>query len=459
MSTTPHSRSDTISPQTAELIDKPEQDLNPLSKKPKKPMSLAEQRRLIENEFDLEILLKHRELNLVDEEINKVEAQMIALRNHYNIPVEGKLEREPKDFTEKYLNLLSKYKNEAQERSTNQEAQYTSSPSEFSYRTRSQTSSLRPIGSKFLASSGKCIYRRSDGVLVQLTCKNCERTNFSSAQGFLNHCRIAHNQEFTSQDNAALICGETLPDEEQDKEGLDTVMELRKQNLDPSKNLAKPQLIFTGDSKGDVRAHSATSTSSPPLTERPSSAPRKLSSPSAGSNVTRIKSTQHLKHKFKNNPEFEALLKDTTSEVLRSHLLDDEEEDINANQNLTDENKNLLKEAKRMNLKLSKPINVERPRSSSSSAGANSQRHRRKSRGGVGLRKREASPGEQEDLPKLRLKLNVNPATPSPSEDTDTSNTTKVKAEDTIPQPNVEPKRPGHMRTRSKVNLAESPGI
>lgn len=94
-----------------------------------------------------------------------------------------------------------------------------------------------------------------------------------------------------------------------------------------------------------------------------------------------------MKHKFKNNPEFEALLKDTTSEVLRSHLLDDEEEDINANQNLTDENKNLLKEAKRMNLKLSKPINVERPRSSSSSAGANSQRHRRKSRGGVGLRK------------------------------------------------------------------------
>ena len=45
--------------------------------------------------------------------------------------------------------------------------------------------------------------RKSDGLLVKLVCLDCRRDNFSSAQGFINHCRIAHGRNFASHDAAA----------------------------------------------------------------------------------------------------------------------------------------------------------------------------------------------------------------------------------------------------------------
>ena len=59
--------------------------------------------------------------------------------------------------------------------------------------------------------AGPLILKRStDGQLVKLVCLDCRRDNFSSAQGFINHCRIAHNRGFASHDAAALACGEEL---------------------------------------------------------------------------------------------------------------------------------------------------------------------------------------------------------------------------------------------------------
>lgn len=52
--------------------------------------------------------------------------------------------------------------------------------------------------------------RKSDGVLVKLVCLDCRRDNFSSAQGFINHCRIAHARSFASHDAAADACGEPV---------------------------------------------------------------------------------------------------------------------------------------------------------------------------------------------------------------------------------------------------------
>lgn len=52
--------------------------------------------------------------------------------------------------------------------------------------------------------------RKSDGVLVKLVCLDCRRDNFSSAQGFINHCRIAHVRSFASHDAAADACGEPV---------------------------------------------------------------------------------------------------------------------------------------------------------------------------------------------------------------------------------------------------------
>ena len=54
------------------------------------------------------------------------------------------------------------------------------------------------------------IRRKSDGILVKLVCLDCRRDNFSSTQGFINHCRIAHNRNFASHDAAATASGEPV---------------------------------------------------------------------------------------------------------------------------------------------------------------------------------------------------------------------------------------------------------
>ncbi|MCJ1255580.1 hypothetical protein MMC24_003397 [Lignoscripta atroalba] len=58
---------------------------------------------------------------------------------------------------------------------------------------------------------GPMIVRRStDGQMVKLVCLDCRRDNFNSAQGFINHCRIAHSRGFASHDAAAIACGEEV---------------------------------------------------------------------------------------------------------------------------------------------------------------------------------------------------------------------------------------------------------
>lgn len=52
--------------------------------------------------------------------------------------------------------------------------------------------------------------RPSDGKLVKLVCKFCGKDNVSSMQGFLNHCRIQHKHEYTSHGAAAEDCGVLL---------------------------------------------------------------------------------------------------------------------------------------------------------------------------------------------------------------------------------------------------------
>ncbi|KAL7752426.1 hypothetical protein RI367_001960 [Sorochytrium milnesiophthora] len=43
--------------------------------------------------------------------------------------------------------------------------------------------------------------------------RDCDRTSFGSQQGFLNHCRMVHDLEFASHEEAAEICGVPVDDE------------------------------------------------------------------------------------------------------------------------------------------------------------------------------------------------------------------------------------------------------
>ncbi|KAG5960145.1 hypothetical protein E4U58_004743 [Claviceps cyperi] len=57
---------------------------------------------------------------------------------------------------------------------------------------------------------GPCVVKRSDGQTVKLVCVDCQRENFSSTQGFINHCRIAHKRDFKSHEEAAFKCGQPM---------------------------------------------------------------------------------------------------------------------------------------------------------------------------------------------------------------------------------------------------------
>ena len=54
------------------------------------------------------------------------------------------------------------------------------------------------------------VKRSSDGKMVKLVCLDCHRSNFNSAQGFINHCRIAHSRQFLSHDAAIEASGEEI---------------------------------------------------------------------------------------------------------------------------------------------------------------------------------------------------------------------------------------------------------
>ncbi|KAF7547099.1 hypothetical protein G7Z17_g7954 [Cylindrodendrum hubeiense] len=58
--------------------------------------------------------------------------------------------------------------------------------------------------------AGPCVLKRADGQTVKLVCLDCNRENFSSTQGFINHCRIAHKRDFKSHEEAAVHSGQPL---------------------------------------------------------------------------------------------------------------------------------------------------------------------------------------------------------------------------------------------------------
>ncbi|KAI9318988.1 yeats family-domain-containing protein [Dichotomocladium elegans] len=62
---------------------------------------------------------------------------------------------------------------------------------------------------------GQGLYgRRSDGVFVRLSCPACKRDDFANQQGFLNHCRLAHNLEFGPYEQIMLRCGTPVDESE-----------------------------------------------------------------------------------------------------------------------------------------------------------------------------------------------------------------------------------------------------
>ncbi|EGW33717.1 uncharacterized protein SPAPADRAFT_147673 [Spathaspora passalidarum NRRL Y-27907] len=356
---------------------------------------------IITNQIDLEIRLKHKELNLNDHEISKMESQMLMLRKFFDVPNDVKINNEPNDFTMRYFELLNKSLNATYDNmkrfpegipmdvplqhdyiDDSVQTEPVSVGSNIlcpqpghAYRTRSTTSSLRP--SSYTAASSMttpttsggmginsamakpqnlgCLYRRTDGIIVRLTCPDCQRSNFSSAQGFLNHSRIAHAKEYTSQDAAALKCGEILPQIKQDAEGEASLLKLAEKGVDPNRNLNVNEIYFHGLSNTLNAVHQTkakterTTPPAPPGTTGTTSAAAAAStSTSTSTSTTTTTTTTTAATTSATNPhgaslnadselfkklmkegnmkkeEYEELIRETKQPLNNPHLFDDE---------------------------------------------------------------------------------------------------------------------------------------
>lgn len=212
----------------------------------------------IEAQFNYEILLKHNELRLIEQELAKCQVSLEQLRRCSLIPFPGteglSLDvsggvgpslQPPPGYTEpqyaapwgvtdgpytrhyaKWLISDPQFDSMSQRALAQQAhgyfgvgegrttrgsfAEFGSTGKARTSRTSTGTLKLQALGENPAPAPkiDPLLHKRStDGQWVRLYCAQCGHSNFSNTQGFLNHCRIKHNQVFKSHDQAAIACG------------------------------------------------------------------------------------------------------------------------------------------------------------------------------------------------------------------------------------------------------------
>jgi hypothetical protein len=226
----------------------------------KDPKTLRRVREVVESQFNLEILLKHNELRLINQELAKAQVALEQLRRCHLVPfpisqgdpaarlniangtgpalAQGDVR--PKwappygvvdgPYTRHYAKWLipdpafdgiAEWERPAElaragktvEGRTTRNS-YADTPTTKSRMQRGNpTQKLQALPSGYTQSkenAGPSIIKRSDGQYVKLVCLDCRRENFGSTQGFINHCRIAHRREFKSHEEAASQSGQPI---------------------------------------------------------------------------------------------------------------------------------------------------------------------------------------------------------------------------------------------------------
>lgn len=226
---------------------------------------LSPLQQVIENEFNMQILVKHNELRLIEQELAKCQIALEQLRRCQLRPFPG-VENPASSISAGTGPAIAPSPGNTQpshsapygvtdgpytrhyQRWLLPDAQFDSMPDHFlspaesgphtGVRSTRGHGTARKSVSKPISVPGRTsdalhslpnypmpaapkdkssplVLRRStDGQLVKLICNNCLRGNFSSIQGFLNHCRIAHKVDYKSHDAAAVDCGRVLEEHE-----------------------------------------------------------------------------------------------------------------------------------------------------------------------------------------------------------------------------------------------------
>jgi len=212
----------------------------------------------IQSQINLEILLKHKELRLIDQELAKCQVTLEQLRRCTEIPypatmlseqvssgtgpalrkqTSGPMAQSPAPwgvtdgpYSRHYAKWLIP---DARFDGGELDVRSKTVGGKMPAKTRSSRGSIAEVGAttsnsrtsrggklhslpagygqpKEKNSGPMILKRKSDGVMVKLVCPDCARHDFGSAQGFINHCRIGHSRSFASHDQAAEHCGEPV---------------------------------------------------------------------------------------------------------------------------------------------------------------------------------------------------------------------------------------------------------
>lgn len=247
----PHSVDDASPLQQIEATSEPE-------------MGLSRLQQVIENEFNMQILMKHDELRLIEQELAKCQIALEQLRRVELRPFPGANDvsedissgtgpavapmfggvypSHPASYgvtdgpyTHHYQQWLLHhplFDHAPPQMSVNAETFGHS----VNRSTRTGSSTRKSVSKGFVfpgrpadtlqsipnypaaptkdKTASLILKRSTDNQYVKLICNDCLRGNFSSIQGFLNHCRIAHKVDYKSHDAAAVDCGRLLDEHE-----------------------------------------------------------------------------------------------------------------------------------------------------------------------------------------------------------------------------------------------------
>ncbi|KAG0043773.1 YEATS domain-containing protein 2 [Gryganskiella cystojenkinii] len=170
---------------------------------------------IIDQQFDLEILLRHSEGAIIAQELAKAERMLEDLRHAI-------LSGAP------YGNSTASRALGAPPTPQNQ---YASSRQHSRRATAYYGRDTRAPEALFAV--------RADGQFVRLGCPRCERYDFGSNQGLLNHMRLSHKQVFKNTEEGVRFCGLVVPETDV-----------------PADHPCRTRIVFSSLTTGDAGAQS-----------------------------------------------------------------------------------------------------------------------------------------------------------------------------------------------------------
>ncbi|KAI7818021.1 hypothetical protein BC939DRAFT_506876 [Gamsiella multidivaricata] len=200
--TTPEATAPTIlavATSAAEDTLEPVPDVTPLRPQPaamEDPKTVATRQKvidIIDHQFDLEILLRHAESAAIARELAKTERMLEDLRHAILSERQG-----------------SPYGNSTVSRTFGNQNQQQNPY----YSSRQSSRRTTAYYGRDVRQPEALYAVRADGQFVRLGCPRCDRYDFGSIQGLINHMRLSHKLVFKNTEEGVRYCGIVVPSSE-----------------------------------------------------------------------------------------------------------------------------------------------------------------------------------------------------------------------------------------------------